>query len=491
MEGFREDTGALALEIDDELSARPAQAPGEDETSAPERPTGAQGEIALSLAIQHSLRGLFEVIVDFGLAFDQVLALGEQLSSGEARLRSIVDVSADFDPNEEDADEASGGSPIARRTAATFRRCAKLREAWVRSGDAFRRARVVDAVQALSIHPQQLRRIDEAIGRILSAINDAERALSRELKGRRLKVVPKTASAWGRAARPQLMSGATGHRATQIRRFLEVLRQVEREAGEPLYAVREHALRLREAHAGLERAKNDMFRANLHMVRSMAAKLVNRGLDLTDLLQEGSVGLMRAVERFDHRRGFRFATYASWWVRQAMTRAIADQARTIRVPVHMNEQLVRLRHLSGLLAQKLGREATLDELADAAGISPEKATRALEHLRPTMSLDEPVSADSETTQLELVPDVSSPAPSAKIEDRELEQLLDQALAHLTPREQKVIRLRFGLGARERETLEEIGTSLGITRERTRQIEAQALRKLKRQGEDLGLEALLA
>jgi RNA polymerase primary sigma factor len=491
MEGFREDTGALALEIDDELAAAPVTAAVEEDTLAPERPTGAQGEIALSVAIQQSLRGLFEVMVDCGLAFEQVMRLGEQLSSGEARLRTVVDVSADFDPSEDDADEASGGSPIARRTAATFRRVGKLREAWLRSGDAKQRKRVVDALQALSIHPQQLRRIDEAIGRILSAVDGAERALARELKGRRLKLVPKTASAWGRAARPLLMSGAKTERANQIRRFLEVLRQIEREASEPLHLVREHALQLRQAHAALERAKNDMFRANLHMVRSMASKLVNRGLDLTDLLQEGSVGLMRAVERFDHRRGFRFATYASWWVRQAMTRAIADQARTIRVPVHMNEQLVRLRHLSGLLAQRLGREPTLDELADAAGISPEKATRALEHLKPTMSLDEPVSADSETTQLELVPDVTSPAPSAKIEDRELEQLLDQALTHLTPREQRVIRLRFGLGARERETLEEIGSSMGITRERTRQIEAQALRKLKRQSEDLGLEALLA
>ena len=279
--------------------------------------------------------------------------------------------------------------------------------------------------------------------------------------------------------------------AAELSRELEILATLEdktltdpvrmylKEIGKvPLLTAEEEINLAQKIEKGNIKAKQKLIKSNLRLVVSIAKRYVGRGLTFLDLIQEGNQGLMRAVEKYDWRRGYKFSTYATWWIRQAITRAIADQARTIRIPVHMVETINRLYRASRQLMQELDREPTPEEIADELGISPQRVREILKISQSTTSLEKPIGDDGDSLLGDFIQDTSHPSPDESASRRLLRDNVKEVLDTLTEREAKVLKMRFGLDGYKPMTLEEVGKAFGVTRERVRQIECKALRKLK-------------
>jgi len=264
----------------------------------------------------------------------------------------------------------------------------------------------------------------------------------------------------------------------EIVRLQNKLLKLEKIIQLPIAEIKDINRKMSIGEAKIRRAKKDMVEANLRLVISIAKKYTNRGLQFLDLIQEGNIGLMKAVDKFEYRRGYKFSTYATWWIRQAITRSIADQARTIRIPVHMIETINKLNRVSRQMVQEMGREPTPEELGERMDLPEDKVRRVLKIAKEPISTETPIGDEEDTTLGDFIEDTSIDSPDEAATEENLQFATDDILGSLTAREAKVLRMRFGIGMNTDHTLEEVGKQFDVTRERIRQIEAKALRKLR-------------
>ncbi len=454
-----------------------------------------EGEVTIAKRIERGQIKTHKAISRSPIAVERLLKIGDDLVIGKASIRETVVFSeqAEISIEEDKAEEymrwtlegiesirghytnalKTWNALIAEQAKADGKKSKKLLT--LRRKTARLRLEIAQEIKHLNLTERSRQVLIAAIRKTVDDIRKPERAIARAQE--KLEKKPPTAE------KKELNA--------KIAEARQALAEIESKYLLPTVEIKRSYQTISVGETETNKAKRELVEANLRLVVSIAKKYTNRGLQFLDLIQEGNIGLMKAVDKFEWRRGYKFSTYATWWIRQAITRAIADQARTIRIPVHMIETINKLIRTSRLLVQELGREPSSEEIAKRMDIPVSKVRKVLKIAQEPISLETPIGEEEDSHLGDFIEDKSILNPAESVTFSNLREITDEVLATLTPREEKVIKMRFGLGNTGSEhTLEEVGQHFAVTRERIRQIEAKALRKLRHPSRSRRLKAFL-
>ena len=430
-----------------------------------------EGEVEVAKRIKRGQQDVLSVVINCPIAIREVINLGIALRAGKVEIREVT--------NEIDDDRASVEEEQIQR-----KRVLSLINKLQRGEE---RVRILRGELRLRNKEVPKKRIQEKISKKRTKIFDAFKRIN--LREKQINRILQKLKQWNIRMEKAIRETEKYEKVSMKPEDLEEMRRIARnvkrkvgrmevECGLSSNQIKETVKAIEKGEAEAKEAKSEMVKANLRLVISIARRYLNQGLQFLDLIQEGNIGLMKAVDKFEYQRGYKFGTYATWWVRQAITRAIADQARTIRIPVHMNEIINKLNRTSRTLVQEMGREPTLEEIAEKMGMPLDKVQRVFKMAKRPISLETPVGEEEDSRLEDFIEDKEVISPQDAAISSNMAKRIQKVLATLNGREEKILRMRFGIGEKHDHTLDEVGQVFELTRERIRQIEEKALRKLK-------------